>query len=43
MKLEKGKEIVKPTYSDVYKFDLRFMIGDADGYEYEYLYFYNKH
>jgi len=33
MKLIKGKPLIKPTYSDVYKFDLSFMIGDSDGYE----------
>lgn len=45
MKLEKGEEIVKPTYSDVYKFELKFMIGDADGWDYRNLYISpdNKH
>lgn len=45
MKLEKGKEIVKPIRSDVYKFELMFMIGDADGWDYRNLYISpnNKH
>ena len=33
MKLITGKPLIKPKYSDVYKFNLSFMIGDADGYE----------
>lgn len=38
MQLQHGKEIKKPKYINVYKFYLRFMIGDADGYAYETLY-----
>jgi hypothetical protein len=38
MKLEHGKVIQKPKYNNVYKFYLRFMIGDADGWLYETLY-----
>lgn len=38
MTLEHGKVIVKKTYKNVYKFHMKFMEGDADGYEYVTLY-----